>query len=60
MKLIDTALNYLGQSSTWRGIILIAGSFGIVLEPQLANQIVATAIGAVGIINLLRNSGKKK
>jgi hypothetical protein len=56
--LIDTALNYLGQSSTWRGIILIAGSFGIALEPQLTNQIVATAIGAVGVINLLRNSKK--
>lgn len=57
---MNTILNYLGQSSTWRGIILVAGSFGIVLEPELQNHIVAAALGAVGIINVLRNSKTKK
>jgi hypothetical protein len=56
---IDTLLNYLGQNSTWRGIILVAASFGLALEPELQNHIIAAALGLVGIINVLRNGGKK-
>jgi hypothetical protein len=56
---IDTLLNYLGQSSTWRGGILVLGSFGVVLEPELSNHIIAAMLGLVGIINILRNGGKK-
>jgi hypothetical protein len=58
-KTIDTLLNYLGQSSTWRGVILVAASFGIVFEPELQNHIIGAALGLVGIINILRNGGKK-
>jgi len=58
-KTIDTLLNYLGQSSTWRGAILVAASFGLVLEPELQNHIIAAALGLVGIINVFRNGGKK-
>jgi hypothetical protein len=56
---IDALLNYLGQSSTWRGMILVAASFGLVMEPQLQSHIIAVALGIVGIINVFRNGGKK-
>jgi hypothetical protein len=56
---IDTLLKYLGQSSTWRGAILVLGSFGVVLEPELSNHIIAAMLGLVGTINILRNGGKK-
>jgi len=40
-------------------MILVAASFGLVLEPELQNHIIAAALGLVGIINVLRNGGKK-
>lgn len=55
---IDTLLNYLGQNSTWRGIILVAASFGVVFEPELQNHIIGAALGLVGIINIVRNGSK--
>jgi hypothetical protein len=54
MKLIDTALNYLGQSSTWRGLILVAGSLGWSLSPSHNEAIIAAALGIVGLINVIR------
>lgn len=55
---IDTLLNYLSQNSTWRGLILVAASFGIVFEPELQNHIIGAALGIIGIINILRNGSK--
>jgi hypothetical protein len=53
-KIIDTALDQLGQNSTWRGLLLIAGSLGWQLSPQHNEAIIAAALGLVGLINLLR------
>lgn len=52
--LIDTLLNYAGQTSTWRGLIFVAASLGLTLDPELQNHIVAAALGLVGIINVFR------
>ena len=49
-KIIDS----LSQNSTWRGLILLATAAGVHLEPEIQNQIVATGLGLVGIINVLR------
>ena len=54
MKILDTLLNYLGQSSTWRGAILVAGSLGWSLSPSHNEAIIAAALGVVGLINVLR------
>ena len=48
-------LEKLGQESTWRGIITTAGAFGLVVAPELAEQIIAAALGLVGIINILKS-----
>lgn len=53
-NLTDTLLNYAGQTSTWRGLIFVAGSLGLTLDPELQNHIVAVAFGLVGIINIVR------
>jgi len=50
IKIIDS----LSQSSTWRGLILLATAAGVHLEPEIQNQIVATGLGLVGLINVLR------
>ena len=49
-KIVDS----LSQSSTWRGLILLATAAGVHLEPELQNQIVAAGLGLVGVINILR------
>ena len=54
MKILDTILHHLGQNSTWRGIILLATSVGVTLEPELQNQIVALGLAAIGLINVIR------
>ena len=53
-NLTDTLLNYAGQTSTWRGLIFVAASLGLTLDPELQNHIIAAALGLVGIINIVR------
>jgi hypothetical protein len=53
-KIIATLLNQLSQNSTWRGILLILTSAGIVIEPQLQEAILAAGLSAIGLINVIR------
>jgi hypothetical protein len=53
---MDYLLNQLGQSSTWRGIILIVGALGWQLSPEHNEAIIAAAIALVGVINVFRKS----
>ena len=48
-------LKKLQQESTWRGIITVAGAFGIAIKPDLAEAIIAAALGLVGLINIIKN-----
>lgn len=45
-------LTTLRQASTWRGLIAIAIAFGITLDPELQNQIVAVGLALIGTINV--------
>jgi hypothetical protein len=51
---MDYLLNQLGQSSTWRGLILLAGALGWQLSAQHNEAIIAAAIALVGLINVFR------
>lgn len=53
-NLIDPLLKQLGQSSTWRGLILIAGALGWQLSPEHNEAIIAFALTLVGLINVIR------
>ena len=53
---MDYMLKQLGQSSTWRGLILIAGALGWQLSETHNEAIVAAALGLVGLINVFRRS----
>jgi hypothetical protein len=48
----------LTEQSTWRGLVLLAGAFGVVIEPELERHIVAAAFSIVGIINVVRKEKK--
>lgn len=52
-------INYLSQPSTWRGLIGIATFFGVALNPDQANAIIACALGVMGVINVFRNEKKE-
>jgi hypothetical protein len=43
------------EESTWRGAIAIIASFGIILEPEQANSIVALGLFAIGLINACKD-----
>ena len=58
MKYLTLALNKLNETSTWRGLILIATALGVQLEPELQNHIVAGGLAIVGAINIVRKERK--
>ena len=51
---MDYLFKQLGQSSTWRGLILLAGALGWQLSPEHNEAIIAAALGIVGVINVFR------
>lgn len=53
---IDTILDRLSESSTWRGLIVIAGVLGWQFSPAHNEAIIATALSIVGLINVFRKS----
>lgn len=57
--MFDTIFNYLGQQSTWKGVIGLATAAGITLSPELSAQIAAVGMGVIGLINVIRNEKKK-
>lgn len=56
---MNKILEYLRQPSTWRGIITVVSGFGVVISPELTNEIVATGVGIIGLIEVIRNENKK-
>jgi hypothetical protein len=57
---METILNYLRQNSTWRGLIGLATAAGIMISPELSEAIIAAGMGAIGVINVVRDEKKKK
>lgn len=51
-------LQYLRQASTWRGIALVLAAAGIAVDPALLEQIGVGVVGAIGLIETLRNERK--
>lgn len=47
------AVEQLKQPSTWRGIVMLATSVGLVVEPQLADKIIVAGTGMAGLIGVM-------
>lgn len=56
MKILDYILNRLSESSTWRGLALLATALGVALSPEQAAAITSAGLGVVGAINVFRKS----
>ena len=53
LKLIE--LLKLNQPSTWRGLISLLSGLGVAISPELAEHIVAIAVSAFGIVEIVRS-----
>lgn len=58
MKIIDYILARLSESSTWRGLAMIAGASGFAIDPSKANAIAAAGMAVAGAINVFRKDKK--
>ncbi len=52
-------LDRLSESSTWRGLVGIATSLGVVLNPDQAAAIIAAGTALIGLINVFRVQSTK-
>ena len=59
-KYIEIILDYFSQASTYKGLFTVCAAFGIVLKPELADAIIACALGITGLINVLINDSPKQ
>ena len=50
---VEYAIKRLKEPSTWRGLILLATSAGLVISEEMSGQIVAFGLGLAGIIGAL-------
>lgn len=53
-NILNVIVERLGENSTWRGLILLGTALGLRLSPELQNQIIATGLSLVGLINVVR------
>lgn len=45
----------LNQTSTWRGLISLLSGLGVAISPELVEHIVALAVSAFGIVEIVRS-----
>lgn len=60
MKWYEVILNYLNQSSTYKGLFALLAAFGVVMSPELSNAIIACALGVIGLIDVIIDEKNKK
>ena len=58
-KKFNLVINYLTQPSTYKGVFTMLAAFGVVLKPELADAIIACALGITGLINVIINETPK-
>lgn len=46
-------VDQLKQPSTWRGMVMLATSVGLVIEPQLADKIIVAGTGVAGLMGVM-------
>lgn len=59
-NIFETILRYLGQSSTYKGLFSVLAAFGVVFKPEMADAIIACALGVIGLINVMIDEKKHK
>lgn len=57
-NIIDMALSRLKEKSTWAGIATLAALVGLKVSPEVFTQISTTAIGVIGLYEVIRKESK--
>lgn len=52
---MNTIKRYLKQPSTWRGLSILAGAFGIAIDPASLEMIGAGVLALLGLIETVRD-----
>lgn len=60
MKWYETLLNYLTQSSTYKGIFTIICAFGVTISDGLTQAIIAFCVAFFGLIDVIIDERKNK
>lgn len=60
MKWYEVILNYLTQSSTYKGLMTILCAFGVTMSDGLQQAIIACALGVFGLIDVIIDERKNK
>lgn len=55
---MKTILDRLKEPSTYRGLVVLAGTAGVILSPELATAIGATVAAIIGLIEVIRSEKK--
>jgi len=58
VKPMKTMIEKLTEPSTIRGIIALLGAFGITVQPEYHEHIIAAVLALIGIINVWRKESK--
>ena len=53
-KLVGTLKQYAKMPSTWRGLAMLAGAFGVYLDPALLETAIAGVVAAIGLVETVR------
>jgi hypothetical protein len=59
-NILNVIVERLSENSTWRGLILLGTAVGLRLDPELQNQIIASGLALVGLINVIRKGSPSK
>lgn len=54
-KYVSAFIEKFSQESTWRGIVALLTAFGVTLEPDKANAIIAAGLFVIGTINFAKD-----
>lgn len=54
-RILDVLVERFSQESTWRGLTGVLTAFGVLIEPQRMEAIVATGLFIMGTINMVKN-----
>ena len=59
MKWYEVVLNYLNQSSTYKGLFALLAAFGVIISPELSDAIIACALGVIGLVDVIIDEHSK-
>lgn len=57
--IFDKALNYLTQTSTYKGIFTIAGAAGLTVSEGLTQALIAVFVAVFGLVDVIVDERKK-